>query len=102
MLIKSKRQELEGGRNLCRGKDGSRGDEGLPEGAAVGGRLCGTEHFAGEGGEEFLMQSLHSLIVVRVCEQLLRIFIPNTNNSKYKQSKYKTIPNIQNTNHKIF
>ena len=57
MLIKSKRQELEGGRNLCRGKDGSRGDEGLPEGAAVGGGLCGTEHFAGEGGEEY---SLHS------------------------------------------
>ena len=26
----------------------------------MGGRLCGTEHFAGEGGEEFLMQSLHS------------------------------------------
>ena len=42
------------------------------------------------------------LIVVRAGEQLLRIFIPNTNNSKYKQSKYKTIPNIQNTNHKIF
>ena len=26
----------------------------------MGGRLCGTEHFAGEGGEEYLMQSLHS------------------------------------------
>ena len=25
----------------------------------MGGGLCGTEHFAGEGGEEFLMQSLH-------------------------------------------
>ena len=26
----------------------------------MGGGLCGTEHFAGEGGEEYLMQSLHS------------------------------------------
>ena len=26
----------------------------------MGGGLCGTEHFAGEGGEEFLMQSEHS------------------------------------------
>ena len=26
----------------------------------MGGGLCGTEHFAGEGGEEVLMQSLHS------------------------------------------
>ena len=44
--------------------------------------------------------AMAALIVVRVWSQLLRIFIPNTNNSKYKQSKYKTIPNIQNTNHK--
>ena len=26
----------------------------------MGGGLCGTEHFAGEGGEELLMQFLHS------------------------------------------
>ena len=26
----------------------------------MGGGLCGTEHIAGEGGEEFLMHSLHS------------------------------------------
>ena len=26
----------------------------------MGGGLCGTEHFAGEGGEEFLRQSLLS------------------------------------------
>ena len=25
----------------------------------MGGGLCGTEYFAGEGGEEYLMQSLH-------------------------------------------